>query len=152
MDNDLQIFQNLNTQLANKYTKRIVTARILIFILATICLLIAVMGLILNLQSPDVKQDALLVLKFFGTMCLVYLASGVISIRKPFSSFIVAFILTLLFILFFILGGLTGVLIDSTVTQIFYFSITILLILAVALIILRGVIFAKKRKDLMIFP
>ena len=152
MDNDLQIFQNLNTQLANKYTKRIVTARILIFILATICLLIAVMGLTLNLQSPGEKQDALLLLKFFGTICLVYLASGVISIRKPFSSFMVAFILTLLIILFFILGGLTGVLIDSTVTQIFYFSLTALLVLAVALIILRGAIFAKKRKDLMIFP
>lgn len=152
MDNDLQIFQNLNTQLENKYAKRIVTARILIFILAAICLLIAVMGLILNPQSPAEKQDAIILLRFFGTMCLVYLASGVISIRKPFSSFIVAFILTLLFILLFIYAGLTGVLIDSTVTQIFYFSITALLILAVALIILRGAIFAKKRKDLMIFP
>ena len=150
MENDWQIFPDLNTPLVKKYTKRIVTARVLIFILAAICLFIAVIGLFLKPQHPGEKEDAIVLLVFFGSMCLIYLVSGFLSIQKPYSSFMVAAILTLLFLILFIYGGLTGLLIDSTVTEISFYSIIALLILAVALIILRGAIFAKKRKDLMI--
>jgi|GEM_PF-6292470 len=151
MDNDSLIFTNDSTQQFNKHTKRILTARILIFILAAICLFMASIGFILEPHHPDEREDAIVLLILFGSMSLIYLVSGVISIRKPFTPFIITAILTVLFLMLFVYGSLTGLLYDSNVAEISAYCITAVLLLVSIFFIVRGAIYVKKHNLALIY-
>lgn len=149
MDEDLSIFKDADTQQLNKFAKRIITARILIFILAVISLFMSSIGFLsLELQHEEEREDAIVLLIFFGTISLIYFVSGVISIRKPFTSFILATIITVLFLMFFIYAGLSGLLYESSLSEISGYFITVLLLLAIIFFIARGILYAKKHKKL----
>ena len=149
MENDDLIFTNINTPLINKYTKHIVTARILIFILAAISLFMAGIGFILKPEHPGEREDSIVLLICFGSMGLIYLVLGVISIKKPLTSFIITSIFTTLFLLLFIDFSLASLAYVSN-AEISVYCITVVLILALIFFITRGAIYAKKHKNLML--
>ncbi|MCD6013298.1 MAG: hypothetical protein K0Q79_3160 [Flavipsychrobacter sp.] len=109
----------------------------------------SVIGFILEPQHPGEREDAFVLLIIFGSMGLIYLVSGVVSIKKAFTPFIITSILTILFLILFIDFSLAGLAYTSN-AEISVCCITAILILAFLFFMIRGAICAKKHQNLML--
>lgn len=141
MSDESLIFTGDNMQLFNKYAKRILTARVFIFLLAAIYLSLGIFGFIF-----EPKDNAIFLLFFFGSISLIYLIMGILSIRRPFVLYIIAASLTFLFLILLVLVGYSILVEYSGVTIGYCF--VLLLTLVGAFFIIRGAVFTKMHKRL----
>src|ERR1043165_4448782 len=70
------------TLLLKRYSKRIKAARVIVFVLAGVCLLLALFGLIVGLYT-GVDQDSGPAIYGFGGYGLFYLIVGLVSLKRP---------------------------------------------------------------------
>ena len=143
MENNPVIFTDneVDIALAAKLTKRIVTARVLVFIWAAFCFLVAVLDLI----YPMGASVGLPAVVTFFCVGLFYMLLGIWSIRSPFAPILIVSIINAFLCLCWVLAMITtfsyrasAINIASTIIQ-----------FAFLFFMLRGVVAARKVKRIL---
>ena len=143
MKNNTQIFTSQIPDILVKFKKRIITARVIIFILAGLCLLIALTCLIMGYWVQE-KNDAAVSSMSFGSIGIFYLVLGFISFRRPYIFILITAFINLLFFLC-MLVSLVNI---SNLPGGLYYCIAIAVQFLIAFFLFRGAIFANRYKKL----
>jgi hypothetical protein len=142
MNDELEIFLVSDEPLLAKYLKGIRTARTLIFLLASICLLIALFALALGLNL-GFNSDSKTVIFPFCAIGLFFLVLGFQSIKRP----VMAIVVTLIAFLPFVACELFSMNLFIQLFSEFVYFLFIFEFVFIAVLI-RGIIYAKKQKRL----
>lgn len=146
MENESLIFTTDNVPQLQRLTKRILHARIVLFVVSVFCLLFAMLGAavyaFLSNSEPE-KQDAILVLLLFGGLGALLLVCAIVSKHSAYIALAISAVTFLLAVLFVAIGFFVA---DSDYS-LFSFGFVAML-LAIALLLLRGALAAKRHKEL----